>query len=110
MAQGFKLDDTTINHITQANWIDKPVAQALDGETPLAHSRTHTWASEAMPESIFDLVSAFEGQPVRLTTTNYSDPNNSAYIEYPGAVLISLTANHPGPLISGVMATFLVRV
>ncbi len=109
-AQFFKINDTTITHVTQANWIDKVTPQSLAGDSPLASSRTHTWTSEAMPESIFDLLSAQEGQPVRLTTTKYDDRNVENFVDYPGAILLSLTANHPGPIMAGVNAVFLVRI
>lgn len=112
MAQIFKINDSTITHITDANWVDQPgAAGALDGNVALRASRTHTWAvSEAMPASIFDLLSAQEGKTVRLTTTDYSARNAADYVEYPGAVLQSVRAQHPGPEMAGVLATFLVRV
>lgn len=112
MAQIFKVNDSNITHITDANWVDQPgAAGALDGNVALRASRTHTWTvSEAMPASIFDLLSAQEGATVRLTTTDYGDRNAADYVEYPGAVLQSVRAQHPGPEMAGVLATFLVRV
>ena len=112
MAQIFKVNDDVITHITDANWVDQPgAAGALDGNVALRASRTHTWSvSEVMPASIFDLLSAQEGLPVRLTTTDYNDRNATDYVEYPGAVLQSVRAQHPGPEMAGVLATFLVRI
>jgi hypothetical protein len=63
-----------------------------------------------MPASIFDLLTAQEGLPVRLTTTDYSDRNATDYVEYPGVILQSLMGQHTGPFVSGVVVTFLVRV
>lgn len=110
MAQVFKVNDSTITHINRANWLDRLTSQALDGENPLRASRQHTLTSDAMPASIFDLLSAQEGAVVRLTTTNYSDRNAADYVEYPGVVLQSVVAQHAGPEMSGVLATFLVRI
>lgn len=111
MAQIFKVNDSTITHIQQANWLDRLTSQAIDGVNPLRASRTHTWsASEAMPASIFDLIDAQEGAVIRLTTTKYNARNDADYVEYPGAVLQSIVAQHPGPEMSGVLVTFLVRI
>lgn len=109
MAQIFKVNDSTITHINQANWVDRLTTQALDGVNPLRASRQHTWAADAMPASIFDLLDAQEGAAVRLRTTNYSDRNGD-YVEYPGTVLQSVAAQHAGPEMSGVLVTFLVRI
>ena len=110
MTQIFKINDSSITHINRANWLDRLTSQALDGVNPLRASRTHTWASDAMPASIFDLLSAQEGATVRLTTTDYNERNATNYVEYPGAVLQSVIGQHAGPEMQGVMATFLVRI
>lgn len=107
--QDFELNETTITHVNRANWIDRLTSQALDGVNPIRASRQHTWASDAMPASIFDLISAQEGAAVRLRTTNYSDRNGD-YVEYPSAVLQSVAAQHAGPEMAGVLVTFLVRI
>ncbi len=111
MAQIFKINDSAITHINQANWVDRLTSQALDGVNPLRASRQHTWAaSDAMPASIFDLIDAQEGAVIRLTTTKYNARNDADYVEYPGAVLQSIVARQPGPEMSGVLVTFLVRI
>lgn len=107
--QEFEINGAVITHVNRANWVDRLTSQALDGVNPLRASRTHTWAADAMPASIFDLLTVQEGAIVRLRTTNYSDRNGD-YAEYPGTVLQSVAAQHAGPEMSGVLVTFLVRI
>lgn len=107
--QEFEINGVVITHVNRANWVDRLTSQALDGVNPLRASRQHTWAADAMPASIYDILDAQEGAIVRLRTTNYSDRNGD-YVEYPGTVLQSIAAQHAGPEMSGVLATFLVRI
>lgn len=107
--QEFEVNGVVITHVNRANWVDRLTSQALDGVNPVRSTRQHTWAADAMPALIFDLLSAQEGTAVRLRTTNYSDRNGD-YVEYPGTVLQSVAAQHAGPEMSGVLVTFVVRV
>lgn len=109
MAQQHKINGTTINRITSANWEDGGQSQGLDGYTPLDSWRRHTWRSNVMTVTEFDTLYALEGQKVSITTTDYSDRNGD-YLTYYNVDLERVGGRHEGPRIVDFVAEFLVRV
>ena len=111
MPQQFKINSVEISRITKGDWLDEPGdAQALDGVTPLARWRRHTWTTEVLSASEFNSLYSLEGQQVSLDTPPYDDRNAADYQRYYGAILQSVTGNHDGSIFTGVSCEFLVRL
>lgn len=109
MAQQHKLNGTNINYIERPDWQTKPVAQALNGVTPIERWARHIWRTNTMAVSEFDTIHVLEGQKVSLTTTNRIDRNGD-YITYYGADLERVSGRHRGPVMTNVTVEFLVRL
>ena len=111
MPQVFRINSTEISRITHGDWLDEPGdAQALDGVTPLARWRRHTWRAEVLSAAEWNTLAALEGQKVSITTPDYGDRNAADYVSYYGADFERLEGRHEGPVMMGVSADFLVRV
>jgi len=111
MPQAFVINGSTIARITKGDWLDEPGdAQALDGVTPLARWRRHTWRAEVLSAAEWNTLAALEGQKVSITTPDYSDRNAADYASYYQVDFERLEGRHEGPVVMGVSADFLVRI
>ena len=109
MAQQHDINGTNVNHVT-AVWSDRPVNSFLNGKTTANRWRSHRWTSNVMTESEFNTLEALEGQTVSITTTKYSDRNNTNYVTYYDVKFLSITGTHSGPRFEGVSMEFAVLV
>lgn len=108
--QDFKLNASTFNRITRADWQDESAGVGLDGTTARLRWVRHVWsAPEAMTAAEYDSLFALQGQRVTLTTTNYNERNGD-YISYYGAICERVDGQHVGPIVVGVVAEFKVRL
>jgi hypothetical protein len=111
MALDFHINGVTLDHINKGDWLDEPGdAQALDGVTPLARWRRHTWRADVLTAAEWNILAALEGAKVSITTPDYSDRNAASYVTYYGADFENLSGSHDGPVMTGVSCDFLVRV
>lgn len=109
MAQVFGVNGTTINYVVNAQWIERPEDDYLNGQTVRNRWRTHTWQTEVMSASEFNTLYALEGQQVTITTVDYEDRTGN-YKTYYGAELRSIGGDHDGPNFQNILIEFLVKV
>lgn len=109
MAQIFKINGTTLSHITNGDWDETPETGYFNGKTPKNRWRPHRLSTDGMPASEYNTLFALLGQKVSLTTTNYADRNGD-YRTYYGVDFQSIRGEHDGPIFRGVVAEFLVSV
>ncbi len=110
MAQQHKLNGTNVDLIGRAIWRETVVAQALNGEPVVAAWRKHIWRTNILTAAQFDTLYAQEGAIVTLTTTDYTNPNSTNYVQYFGALFQKITAQHAGPAVGNVILEFLIKV
>ena len=111
MPQVFRINNIEVSRIVKGDWLDEPGdAQALDGVTPLARWRRHTWTTEVLSAAEWNTLAALEGQKVSIMTPDYGDRNAADYVTYYGADFEALDGRHEGPVVMGVSADFLVRI
>lgn len=108
MAQVFDINGTTLTHITDANWEDKPEDDYLNGKTPVNQWR-NVVLEGTMEETQFDIIYALEGQQVSVTIPPYDD-RNGAFATYYYVILQSVTGDHQGPSMQNVRAELKVRI
>lgn len=109
MAQTFKINGTSLSYITQAEWGNIELGQALDGGMIIGRWRQHILSTNVMSASEFNTFYALQGQRVTLTTTDYDTPN-SDYKTYYEAIFETLEGLHDGPVFLNVQARFRVRL
>jgi hypothetical protein len=111
MALDFKINGTTVSRVVKGDWIDEPGdSQALDGVTPLARWRRHTWRADVLTAAEWNTLSLLQGAKVAIATTNYYDRNAADYVSYYGCDFEGLSGSHDGPVFTGVTVEFLVRI
>ena len=108
MAQVFQLNGSNLTYITGADWQPGAASAGLDGNTVRQRVTRHIWQANIMTIAEINTIQAQLGQPVNLTTTNYSD-RNGAFISY-SARFVALNWEHQANLAANVRAEFLVRV
>jgi hypothetical protein len=111
MALDFHINGVTLDHINKGDWLDEPGdAQALDGVTPLARWRRHTWRADVLTAAEWNALRVAEGGIVSIVTPAYDDRNGLDYRAYYGVIFEQMDGTHDGPIVTSVNCNFLVRV
>ena len=108
MATDFKINSSTLTHITNASWSEQAEGSYLNGKMPKNRWRIMR-LSGTMEEAQFDLIYAQEGAKVSITVPPY-DSRNSDFETYYGADLISIEGEHQGPSFVNVRAELRVLI
>ena len=109
MTQVFALNGVTYAYIEEAKWLENDQGKALDGEAVHNRWRGHSWLTQIMPISEFDVLYALEGQKVVITTTDYEDRNGD-YKVYYVADLRQVFSRHVSQNMQQLQCEFLIRL
>ncbi len=110
MATQHKIDGTSINHVSQASWVQPNVDQSLNAIELHSRKQTHIWLADIMPMATWQTLIGKRGSLVSLITTD-PDNANGDYVTYYGVVVREVTKGaHDSRNARGVRCEFLVKV